>query len=265
MGINSTSCFLALGIFLVFFLHNIFYTISAKVFKIRVELFEIFTSVSSNSLFQFKKNHTTYKLGYLPIASSVAISGISREQLDFKNLTTEPYMYIAKPFPSRLMFRLLPLILLSVLCLISVIFINIENEFTTNFKTIFIILENLFNFLIGIDDTTNAMKNWDLIFTKNNITPISIIIMSIYISMYAIILLIIHFITGKTTSILYAITNVILFIITIWFTYKMISLFIAFHSFQEILVSIGIFLITIYGLGYCSLLLLKVVLTKLQS
>lgn len=79
-------------------IHELGHFIMARVFRIRVEKFYIFFDPWF-SLFKFKRGHTEYGLGWLPLGGYVKIAGMIDESMDKEQMKrpVEPWEFRAKP------------------------------------------------------------------------------------------------------------------------------------------------------------------------
>ena len=70
-------------------IHELGHFIMARVFRIRVEKFYIFFDPWF-SLFKFRRGHTEYGLGWLPLGGYVKIAGMIDESMDKSYQQREP-------------------------------------------------------------------------------------------------------------------------------------------------------------------------------
>ena len=93
--------FLSLSILVM--LHELGHFCAARLFKVRVEKFYIFFDPWF-SLFKFKRGHTEYGVGWLPLGGYVKIAGMIDESLDTEQLKQppQPYEFRTKPAWQRL-------------------------------------------------------------------------------------------------------------------------------------------------------------------
>ncbi len=79
---------LALAILVTF--HELGHYLAARAFGIRVEKFYLFFDAGGKKLFSFKKGHTEYGIGWLPIGGYVKIAGMIDESVDTDQLKSDP-------------------------------------------------------------------------------------------------------------------------------------------------------------------------------
>lgn len=79
-------------------IHELGHFIMARVFRIRVEKFYIFFDLWF-SLFKFRRGHTEYGLGWLPLGGYVKIAGMIDESMDKEQMKrpVQPWEFRAKP------------------------------------------------------------------------------------------------------------------------------------------------------------------------
>ena len=79
-------------------IHELGHFIMARVFRIRVEKFYIFFDPWF-SLFKFRRGHTEYGLGWLPLGGYVKIAGMIDESMDksYQQREPQPWEFRAKP------------------------------------------------------------------------------------------------------------------------------------------------------------------------
>lgn len=79
-------------------IHELGHFIMARVFKIRVEKFYIFFDPWF-SLFKFRRGHTEYGLGWLPLGGYCKIAGMIDESMDkeYQNREPQPWEFRSKP------------------------------------------------------------------------------------------------------------------------------------------------------------------------
>ena len=93
--------FLMIGLLcigLMLFLHELGHFIMARVFRIRVEKFYIFFDLGF-SLFKFRRGHTEYGMGWLPLGGYCKIAGMIDESMDkeYQNREPQPWEFRSKP------------------------------------------------------------------------------------------------------------------------------------------------------------------------
>ena len=93
---------LAISILVV--IHELGHFLAARMFGIRVEKFFLFFDVGGVKLFSFKRGHTTYGIGWLPLGGYVKITGMIDESMDkdFAQSVPQPYEFRSKPAWQRL-------------------------------------------------------------------------------------------------------------------------------------------------------------------
>ena len=79
-------------------IHELGHYIMARVFKIRVDKFYIFFDLGF-SLFKFRRGHTEYGLGWLPLGGYCKIAGMIDESMDkeFQKQPPQPWEFRSKP------------------------------------------------------------------------------------------------------------------------------------------------------------------------
>ena len=79
-------------------IHELGHYIMARVFKIRVDKFYIFFDLGF-SLFKFRRGHTEYGLGWLPLGGYCKIAGMIDESMDkeFQKQAPQPWEFRSKP------------------------------------------------------------------------------------------------------------------------------------------------------------------------
>ena len=79
-------------------IHELGHYIMARVFKIRVDKFYIFFDLGF-SLFKFRRGHTEYGLGWLPLGGYCKIAGMIDESMDkeYQKQTPQPWEFRSKP------------------------------------------------------------------------------------------------------------------------------------------------------------------------
>ena len=70
-------------------IHELGHYIMARVFKIRVDKFYIFFDLGF-SLFKFRRGHTEYGLGWLPLGGYCKIAGMIDESMDKEQMKQPP-------------------------------------------------------------------------------------------------------------------------------------------------------------------------------
>lgn len=79
-------------------IHEFGHFIMARVFRIRVEKFYIFFDIGF-SLFKFRRGHTEYGMGWLPLGGYCKIAGMIDESMDkgYQSQAVQPWEFRAKP------------------------------------------------------------------------------------------------------------------------------------------------------------------------
>mgnify|MGYP001629792267 CR=1 FL=1 len=79
-------------------IHELGHYVMARVFKIRVDKFYIFFDLGF-SLFKFRRGHTEYGLGWLPLGGYCKIAGMIDESMDkeFQKQPPQPWEFRSKP------------------------------------------------------------------------------------------------------------------------------------------------------------------------
>ena len=79
-------------------IHELGHFLMARVFKIRVEKFYIFFDIGF-SLFKFRRGHTEYGMGWLPLGGYCKIAGMIDESMDkeYQKQEVQPWEFRAKP------------------------------------------------------------------------------------------------------------------------------------------------------------------------
>ena len=79
-------------------IHELGHYIMARVFKIRVDKFYIFFDLGF-SLFKFRRGHTEYGLGWLPLGGYCKIAGMIDESMDkeYQKQPPQPWEFRSKP------------------------------------------------------------------------------------------------------------------------------------------------------------------------
>ena len=258
MDLIAAPILLAISFTIVYFLFNFFHIIAAGIFQIRVERFGVFLSLFSIKLQKFKRNHILYTLGLIPITSFVAASGMSKEVLDQENRAVEPYMYVAKPMHERLLFKMLPLVLLFLTYALSIYFINLNNSYESNVEILNSIYSNLYHFFIGENDASQTITNWRQIAFKNNIFAICIAIITIYSTVMISLQLFFELLAQKIKESHVIIQTIAMWIVSAWICYKMIILFFSIYSFTESILVLLTFLATSYVVSFLFFRMIKI-------
>ncbi len=115
---------LLLSLSILVLLHEFGHYIAARIFKIRVEKFYLFFNPWF-SIFKFKKGHTTYGLGWLPLGGYVKIAGMIDESMDKNQMKQEPkpWEFRSKPAWQRLIVMVGGVLMNLILAFIIYIFI----------------------------------------------------------------------------------------------------------------------------------------------
>jgi len=94
---------LVLSLSILIILHELGHFIPARLFKTRVEKFYLFFDPWF-SLFKFKRGHTEYGIGWLPLGGYVKISGMIDESMDKEQMQQppKPWEFRSKPAWQRL-------------------------------------------------------------------------------------------------------------------------------------------------------------------
>ncbi|HNW76200.1 MAG TPA: RIP metalloprotease RseP [Bacteroidales bacterium] len=105
IAIKIAQLLLSLSILVVF--HELGHFVAARIFGIRVEKFYIFFDPWF-SLFKFKRGHTEYGVGWLPLGGYVKIAGMIDESMDTETMKQppQPYEFRTKPAWQRLIVML---------------------------------------------------------------------------------------------------------------------------------------------------------------
>ncbi len=79
-------------------IHELGHFLMARLFKIRVEKFYIFFDIGF-SLFKFRRGHTEYGMGWLPLGGYCKIAGMIDESMDkeYQKQAVQPWEFRAKP------------------------------------------------------------------------------------------------------------------------------------------------------------------------
>ena len=79
-------------------IHELGHFLMARVFRIRVEKFYIFFDIGF-SLFKFRRGHTEYGMGWLPLGGYCKIAGMIDESMDkgYQSQAVQPWEFRAKP------------------------------------------------------------------------------------------------------------------------------------------------------------------------
>ena len=103
--IKIVQLLLSLSILVIF--HEFGHYIAARIFKTRVEKFYLFFDPWF-SLFKFKKGHTEYGVGWIPLGGYVKISGMIDESMDKEQMKLPPqsWEFRSKPAWQRLIIML---------------------------------------------------------------------------------------------------------------------------------------------------------------
>lgn len=103
--IKVVQLLLSLSILVIF--HELGHFIAARIFKTRVEKFYLFFDPWF-SLFKFKKGHTEYGIGWVPLGGYVKIAGMIDESLDTEQMKQppQPWELRSKPAWQRLIVML---------------------------------------------------------------------------------------------------------------------------------------------------------------
>ena len=90
---------LILALTILVFIHELGHFLAARAFGIRVEKFYIFFDAWEKKLYSFKRGHTEYGIGWLPLGGYVKIAGMIDESLDKEQLNrpAEPWEFRSKP------------------------------------------------------------------------------------------------------------------------------------------------------------------------
>lgn len=115
---------LLLSLSILVLLHEFGHFIAARIFKTRVEKFYLFFNPWF-SIFKFKRGHTTYGLGWVPLGGYVKIAGMIDESMDKEQLKKEPqpWEFRSKPAWQRLIIMLGGVTMNLILALIIYIFV----------------------------------------------------------------------------------------------------------------------------------------------
>jgi len=105
IAIKIAQLLLSLSILVVF--HELGHFVAARIFGIRVEKFYIFFDPWF-SLFKFKRGHTEFGVGWLPLGGYVKIAGMIDESMETETMKQppQPYEFRTKPAWQRLIVML---------------------------------------------------------------------------------------------------------------------------------------------------------------
>jgi len=100
-------------------IHELGHFFMARLFKIRVEKFYIFFDPWF-SLFKFRRGHTEYGIGWLPMGGYVKIAGMIDESMDkeFQKKPVEPWEFRAKPAWQRFLVMIAGVVMNVVLAIV---------------------------------------------------------------------------------------------------------------------------------------------------
>ena len=98
---------LLLSLSILVIVHEFGHFIAARIFGTRVEKFYLFFDPWF-SLFKFKKGHTEYGVGWIPLGGYVKISGMIDESMDKEQMKQppQPWEFRTKPAWQRLIIML---------------------------------------------------------------------------------------------------------------------------------------------------------------
>lgn len=95
---------LLLGLSILVAIHEFGHFLAARAFGMRVDKFFIFFNVKKTKIFSFKKGHTEYGIGIIPLGGYVKIAGMIDESMDKEQMKKppQPWEFRSKPPWQRL-------------------------------------------------------------------------------------------------------------------------------------------------------------------
>jgi len=257
MGLDLTPFYLGLALICSLFFNNSIFAVFAKLYKIRLERFDLFLTYYNRYLLNFTRKNVVYRLGYLPLGSSIKVAGMTKDELDPENPVVENDMFIAKPFSSQIAVRVLPLIATAVVIALCVFFIHPDNTFLENIQIAKTAVVNIYNYLLENIDTDTAIATWNSITEGNNEFFIMIIILLLLDIFFAIVMPVVYFLIQNPQTYHVVIIVILQVLVYGFILYKFGALFINLHTFSEGMITLLMFFGTTSILAYVLFLGIK--------
>lgn len=256
MDILTIPVYFGISFVIVIFLFNIFHVVLANGFGVRVEKFGILFTIASKYFLKFKRNYTEYSLGWIPTGGYVKISGMFDDNLDDEPVKVEDYMLSSKSPIIRFICKVGAPILLLIPFIISAIFINSNTSINENLNVLNDVISNLYQFITGTIDSTQANTNWNTIAASNSVFPIILCMVSLFTAFASTYMQFLNMIAQKI-QVLHTIISIAMLILYVYIFYKVGSLYFSLHTVTDAFVFMFKFLAITYALSFILMLLIK--------
>lgn len=256
MDILTIPVYFGISFVIIIFLFNLFHVTLASIFGVRVEKFGILLTIASKYFLKFKRNYTEYSLGWIPTGGYVKISGMFDDNIDNEPVKAEDYMLSSKSPIIRFICTVGAPLLLLIPFVISAIFINSNTSINENFNVLNDVISNLYQFITGNINSTQANTNWNTIASSNDVFPIILCMVSLFTAFASIYMLSLNLILQKI-QIVHSIISIAMLILYVYIFYKVGSLYFSLHAITDAFVFMLKFLATTYLLSFILMLLIK--------
>lgn len=256
MGVITTAVYVGIAVAIVIILFNVIHLIMSIIFKVKLEIFSLMYPMISKYMFRFERNHTSYRLGWLPLGGYVKYAGMTIAEVGDMQHVKE-YMLLGKtPFVRFICMKVSPMLLL-IPMVIALFFIHESHSFTVGFEVFVDVIYNLYQYLFSIIDATQANDTWNAITENHAIYPIVFCVISLLTAVSSLISSINIGSEEKETALDKAV-SLIQGILALYFIYKAVVLYFSVCSFSEVVLSIFKFTITVYIISFFFILLIRI-------
>jgi hypothetical protein len=244
---------------LAHFIYNLSLLLLCLKYGVRVETFQIFYTFKKKFLSSFSINKTTFNVGVIPLNSYVKIHGMLDDESNVQYV--DETMLITKPKFVQNLIKAFPLLILTIILAILLVFMNVKGGFIQNLNTAFDSLIHLFKTLMGSFSAKESLIIWQEIKANNNlfILVFSTILLSTIIS--SALNLILNQITisvpDKLTNIFIALTSLIV-LLYLAFVFRVMQTSFNLYGGFDFLLLIVLFLIVSYIVAILFFQILKI-------
>ncbi|WP_420571398.1 site-2 protease family protein [Kordia sp.] len=258
MDIITTAVYFGIAVAIVMFLFNMFHCILAGIFGVRIEAFSLLLGLGEKYTLNFKRNHTVYKLGWLPAGGYVKIAGMVDESLDDNQpMEIKEYMLLSKPPIVRFICTAGAPLLLLIPFIIGAFAIDPNGGLNEGFQVLNDVVYNIYQHIAGVIDIAQAETNWNTITNNKQVFPIILCLVSLFTAVTSTIMILVASISMKIGKLM-ILLNAIFYIVYLYFIYKMGSFYFSLTGFSDGFVNLFKYAITVYLLSLIVLLIIKV-------
>ena len=255
MDIITTAVYVGIALAIVMFLFNIFHYIIAAIFGVRIEIFCMSYPLVTLYMFQFYRNETSYRLGWIPLGGFVKHSGVIAEGLDESKVIPSHMLLSKTPLVKFICISGTPILLL-IPFVISAFFIDTNNSITVGFQVVYDVFHNLYEYLFTLIDSDQATANWYTITQKHTMFPIVFCFISLLTAITST-LSSFKYLLQQGESMLDKVFEIIQGILLLYFAYKGIALYFSVDGFMDGLWNLFKFTIAVYIISFVLMLLIK--------